>query len=39
LHAIFTLMLQHFPEDSTGNAFAQLGIIEANDWSMKISVV
>jgi hypothetical protein len=36
LHAIFTLMLQHFPEDSTGNAFAQLGIIEANDWSMKI---
>jgi hypothetical protein len=36
LHAIFTLMLQHFPEDSTGNAFAQLGILESNDWSTKI---
>ena len=36
MHAIFTVMLQHFPEDSTGNAFAQLGILEANDWSTKI---
>ena len=36
MHAIFTLMLQHFSEDSTGNAFAQLGILEANDWSSKI---
>ena len=36
MHAIFTLMLQHFPEDSTGNAFAQLGILESNDWSTKI---
>lgn len=36
MHAIFTLMLQHFPEESTGNAFAQLGILEANDWSTKI---
>ena len=36
VHAIFTLMLQHFPEDSTGNAFAQLGTLESNDWSTKI---
>ena len=36
MHAIFTLMLQHFPEESTGNAFAQLGILESNDWSTKI---
>ena len=36
MHAIFTLMLHHFPEDSTGNAFAQLGTLEANDWSTKI---
>ena len=36
MHAIFTLMLQHFPEDSTGNAFAQLGTLESNDWSTKI---
>ncbi|MGY3027165.1 hypothetical protein ACVWXR_005000 [Pseudomonas lurida] len=36
MHAIFTLMLQHFPEDTTGNAFAQLGTLESNDWSTKI---
>jgi len=36
MHAIFTLMLQHFPEASTGNAFAQLGTLESNDWSTKI---
>ncbi|AZD17384.1 hypothetical protein PUP66_23145 [Pseudomonas chlororaphis] len=36
VHAIFTLMLQHFPEDSTGNAFAQLGVLEVNDWSTKV---
>ena len=36
MHAIFTVMLQHFPEDSTSNAFAQLGTLEANDWSTKI---
>ena len=36
MHAIFAVMLQHFPEESTGNAFAQLGILEANDWSTKI---
>lgn len=36
MHAIFTVMLQHFSEGSTGNDFAQLGILEANDWSTKI---
>jgi len=36
IHAIFTVMLQHFPEDSTAHAFAQLGILETNDWSMKV---
>lgn len=36
VHAIFTLMLQHFPKDSTGHAFAQLGIAEVDDWSMKV---
>jgi hypothetical protein len=36
MRAIFTLMLQHFSEDSLCNAFAQLGILESNDWSTKI---
>lgn len=35
LHAIFTVMLNHFPEDSTGHAFAQLGMGEVSDWSGK----
>lgn len=36
MHAIFTLMLQHFPEDSVGNSFAQLGILEVDDWATKV---
>jgi hypothetical protein len=36
LRAIFTLMRQHFPEDHTAHAFAQLGILEVNDWSTKV---
>ncbi|MNR17596.1 hypothetical protein D3C85_1342670 [compost metagenome] len=36
MHAIFTVMLQHFPEDSSAHAFAQLGIIEADAWSEKV---
>lgn len=36
VHAIFTLMLQRFPEDSTAHAFALLGIAEVDDWSVKV---
>lgn len=36
MHAIFTLMLGHFPEDSTSHAFAQLGIADVSDWSVKV---
>ncbi|MEA9979729.1 hypothetical protein QN386_24990 [Pseudomonas sp. CCI3.2] len=35
VHAIFTVMLEHFPENHTAHAFAQLGIAEVNDWSTK----
>lgn len=36
IHAIFTMLLQHYPEGSTANAFAQLGVLEVNDWSAKV---
>ena len=36
VRAIFTLMLETFPEDSTPHAFAQLGTLELTDWSSKI---
>ncbi|WP_017529447.1 hypothetical protein [Pseudomonas fluorescens] len=36
VRAIFTLMLETFPEDSTPHAFAQLGTLELDDWSSKI---
>ncbi|WP_426115943.1 hypothetical protein [Pseudomonas sp. DSP3-2-2] len=36
LRAIFTLMLRTFPEDHTANAFAQLGILEVEDWSSMV---
>lgn len=36
IHAIFTLMLQSFPEGSTAHAFAQLGVAEINDRSMTV---
>jgi hypothetical protein len=36
IHAIFTLMLETFPEDGTAHAFAQLGIAEVNEWSTKV---
>lgn len=36
IRAIFTLMLECFPEDSTPHSFAQLGIAETNDWSSKV---
>ncbi|MBU0938029.1 MAG: hypothetical protein KJ715_03680 [Gammaproteobacteria bacterium] len=36
VRAIFTLMLETFPEDSTSHAFAQLGTLEIADWNSKI---
>lgn len=36
VRAIFTLMLDTFPEDSTPYAFAQLGTLEINDWTTKV---
>lgn len=36
IHAIFILMLQSFPEDSTAHALAQLGVAEINDRSMTV---
>lgn len=36
VRAIFTLMLDTFPEDSTPHAFAQLGTLEMNDWTTKV---
>lgn len=36
VRAIFTLMLETFPEDSTPHAFAQLGTIEITDWNNKV---
>jgi hypothetical protein len=36
VRAIFTLMLDSFPEDSTAHAFAQLGTLEINDWTTKV---
>ncbi len=36
VRAIFTLMLDTFPEDSTPHAFAQLGTLEINDWTTKV---
>lgn len=36
VRAIFTLMLETFPEDSTPHAFAQLGTLEISDWNTKI---
>lgn len=36
VHAIFTVMLKHFPKDSTAHAFAQLGIAEVNEWSTTV---
>ena len=34
--AIFTLMLEIFPEDSTPHAFAQLGTLGLKDWYTKV---
>lgn len=34
--AIFTLMLETFPEDSTPHALAQLGGLEISDWNTKV---
>lgn len=34
--AIFTLMLETFPEDSTPHAFAQLGTLGLKDWYTKV---
>lgn len=36
VRAIFTLMLETFPEDSTPHAFAQLGTLEISDWNTKV---
>ena len=36
VRAIFKLMLDTFPEDSTPHAFAQLGTLEINDWITKV---
>lgn len=36
VRAIFTLMLETFPEDSTPHAFAQLGTLEITDWNTKV---
>ena len=36
VRAIFTLMLETFPEGSTSHAFAQLGTLEIADWNSKI---
>lgn len=36
VRAIFTLMLDNFPEDSTAHAFAQLGTLEINEWTAKV---
>ncbi|MEN2393221.1 hypothetical protein [Pseudomonas halotolerans] len=36
VRAIFTLMLETFPEDSTPHAFAQLGTLEVADWNTKV---
>lgn len=36
VRAIFTLMLETFPEDSTPHAFAQLGTLEIADWNTKV---
>lgn len=36
VRAILTLMLETFPEDSTPQAFAQLGTIEITDWNTKV---
>ncbi|WP_149088406.1 hypothetical protein [Pseudomonas prosekii] len=36
IHAIFTMLLQHYPEGSTVNAFAKLGVLEVNDCSTKV---
>ncbi|MGK9417714.1 hypothetical protein ACSSUR_16425 [Pseudomonas cedrina] len=36
VRAIFTLMLETFPEDSTPHAFAQLGTLELKDWTTKV---
>lgn len=36
LNAIFDVMLNTFPEDSPGHAFAQLGTAEVMQWSDKV---
>ena len=36
MSAIFTLMLETFPEDSTPHALAQLGGLEISDWNTKV---
>lgn len=36
VRAIFTLILETFPEDSTPHAFAQLGTLEISDWNTKV---
>lgn len=36
IHALFTLMMRYFPEGHTAHAFAELGIAETNDWSLKV---
>lgn len=36
VRAIFTLMLETFPEDSTPHALAQLGGLEISDWNTKV---
>lgn len=36
VRAIFTLMLEIFPEDSTPHAFAQLGTLEISGWNTKV---
>lgn len=33
IHAIFTVMLEHFPEGHTAHAFAKLGVLEVNSWA------
>lgn len=33
IHAIFTVMIGHFPEGHTAHAFAELGVLEVNSWA------
>lgn len=37
VHALFKFLMGIVPEDHAAHALAQLGILEVDDWSMKVA--